>query len=441
MNKIIRKFLEAGTIRGLQIFQILRLGGILLTGILFTKSPFTIQEIGIYESLMFVSTLFSFFWINGLLHSLLNSYRRVKPEGDVSRIQHTGILIILLNTILVGLLWLFQPLIQHFLLPEAEAYYSLLLIYILLNNPTFLIEYHLLLKERPRGMLMYGILSFLIHLLLVAGPALSGMPFIWSIYGLIIIAFLKNLVLIQQVYSNRKQKISFSHSKEIIITALPLILSFLISGSADYIDGFLITTHFGSDIFALYRYGARELPLAVLLASSLSSAIVPVLSAQGRYEEGLATIRKESSHLMHLLFPTTIVLMLCSTYIYPIVFREEFILSADIFNIYLLLLISRVLFPQTLILAHGRNDLIFKVAIAEITINIVSSYLLMLEFGMYGVAWGTVIAFSSEKIILFWLLRRTYGIKFNQLLHVRTWAIYSILLIITYLLKTINNFY
>ncbi len=437
MSKLLQIINKAGTIRGLQMFQLFKLGGVLLTGILFTKSSLTIREIGIYESLVFISTLFSFFWINGILQSLLGNYSKSNPEEGKSRLFNTGILIVTLNMILVAVLWSARPLLAAFLPPEAEEFYPLLLLYVLFNNPSFLIEYRFLLSEKATGLFLYGITSFILQLLFVAGPAIAGYPFVYCIYGLIFISALKNLYLLVQFRKVKRTQITPKSWPVILFSSAPLILSFLISGSSDYIDGILISTQLGSDALALYRYGARELPLAVLLASSVTAALLPVLSNRERFEEGIATLRLESARLMHFLFPVSILLMLSSSYLYPLIFRAEFIQSAGVFNIYLLLIISRVFFPQAVVMAHGRNDIIFKVALAEITMNVVASFVLLQFFGMNGVAWGTVLAFFLEKTLLFIFLRRRFEIGIQQLLPVRLWVLYSTILIITYLFTII----
>ena len=60
-------------VSGLQLFQLLRFGSFFLTGILLAKGPVSLDTIGSYESLMFVSGALSFFWVNALLNSLLAS--------------------------------------------------------------------------------------------------------------------------------------------------------------------------------------------------------------------------------------------------------------------------------------------------------------------------------------------------------------------------------
>ena len=62
-------------VRALQFFQVLRFGTFFLTGILFTKLGLSTYDIGVYEALLFLGSVLSFFWLSGLTQSLLANYQ------------------------------------------------------------------------------------------------------------------------------------------------------------------------------------------------------------------------------------------------------------------------------------------------------------------------------------------------------------------------------
>jgi O-antigen/teichoic acid export membrane protein len=226
--------------------------------------------------------------------------------------------------------------------------------------------------------------------------------------------------------------------KSQLTIALPLVFGLLISGSADYIDGFLISMKYNSGDFAIFRYGAKEFPLVLLLANALSTSMIPKVSQAIRGNSSFDMLKTESSKLMNLLFPISIALLLTSSWIYPIVFRSEFAASVPIFNIYILLIVSRLIFPQTIVMAFQENGVIFRIALIEISINVICSYFLMQQFGMEGVAWGTVIAFMSEKLLLSLYLFRYKGICPNAYIPIKKLVTLSLILIFTYIF--VENF-
>jgi O-antigen/teichoic acid export membrane protein len=255
---------------------------------------------------------------------------------------------------------------------------------------------------------------------------------------LLVLAILKNILLVVQLYRMNTVIPKLSTTLSLGKLALPLILSMLISGSSEMIDGFLVGHFLGNEAFALFRYGARELPLSGILAAAMSQAMVARFAAEGITREGLMTLKKESTALMHVVFPVSILLILLSSWIYPLVFSPAFLESASVFNIYALLVISRMVFPQTIVLALQRHDVIFRISIFELSINVVSSVILMRWFGMEGIAFGTVIAFMAEKCLLYFYVKKQSGIRLTDLLPIRIWLMYTLLLLLAFAYTTIR---
>lgn len=432
MNKFLSYLEKIGTIRGLQIFQILRFGSFFLTGILLAKSKLGIRDIGCYESMIFLSGAFSFFWVSGLLNGLLNRYNKDQSAGDKGLFTTAAITLYILTIVLVLFLLLFRESVMNLLPAEARSYYFLILAYILFNNPTFLIDYIYLLLNKPLQLVIYGLVTFASGVICVILPVYSGFPISYSIVALILLAAVKNILLMYLLKRYSHNDFNMEKAVALIAFSIPLILSMLVSGSAEYIDGFLVSTHFGSDAFAIFRYGAKEFPVSLLMANALSMAIIPKFTASGLDASSLGYLKKESLRLMHILYPMTIVLMLLSHWIYPIIFRAEFISSASVFNVYLLLLISRMMFPQPIVMAMGHMKIILYTSIVEITVNVLSSYFLMLKFGIIGVAYGSLIAYLTEKILLMIYSYRILGISPGHYFSLKTWSLYSAFLLIIY---------
>ena len=57
------------TTAALQFNQLLRQASLVLTSILLAKSGLTTDSIGVYETLLFIGTTLSYFWINALIQS------------------------------------------------------------------------------------------------------------------------------------------------------------------------------------------------------------------------------------------------------------------------------------------------------------------------------------------------------------------------------------
>jgi O-antigen/teichoic acid export membrane protein len=260
---------------------------------------------------------------------------------------------------------------------------------------------------------------------LLTAPSL--MNFTLALVG---ISLWKIIVLIYNLHSEKIQ-ISIKPDWQFLKACSPLILGLLISGSADYIDSFLVIHFFGNEAFAIFKYGAKEFPLSLLLANSLSLAMVSQIAKQEKKEIAFQELKQQSSRLMNVLFPVTWIFLIASKFLYPIIFSQVFEQSASIFNIYLLLIISRMIFPQSVVLALQRRDIILNTAYWEITINVFSSLILMWKFGIIGIAYGTVVAFLSEKLILAYRLKKL-NVDFQQYTNFSKWFLFTVITILLY---------
>ena len=68
------KFID--NISGLQSVQLLRFTTFLIISVVFTKSHLSRPQIGTWELFLFISSLLSFFWVSGIIQSLLTLYNR-----------------------------------------------------------------------------------------------------------------------------------------------------------------------------------------------------------------------------------------------------------------------------------------------------------------------------------------------------------------------------
>ena len=183
-------------------------------------------------------------------------------------------------------------------------YINLLLLYVLLNSPVQIIEYIYLLNNRAYRIFQYGAYTFTAQLIFIILPLILGKDIIWSIYGLLAITVVRWVWLIILLRRYSEMKVSYEFMKEHLYLGIPLILTTLISGSAQYTDGVIISAVFRDpEKFALFRYGAKEFPLVLMLANGLSNAMLPEFSTRERMKESLAKIRSKSKQANALSFP------------------------------------------------------------------------------------------------------------------------------------------
>ena len=201
-----------------------------------------------------------------------------------------------------------------------------------------------------------------------------------------------------------------------------------LSGSGQYIDGFIITSYFDDATFAVFRFGAREFPLVLLLANAFNASMLAGFADKSKLTGNLEAIRQNSQKLAAWLFPLSALLMALSHWLFPVIFNSGFKESAIIFNIYLLLIVSRLLFPQTILTGLGKNKPILWASLFEIILNVALSLWFVQMWGLYGVAYGTVCAYVFEKLILMAFVKKMVGLRVSDYLNVGRHVLYSVLL-------------
>jgi O-antigen/teichoic acid export membrane protein len=439
----LKKIKVIDNISGLQLFQLLRFGVFLIISIVFTKSHLKKVDIGNWEMFLFISSLLSFFWVTGIIQSLLPLYHRNRTyrkigageNGKSPEIFNAFLLLSFFSLLVFVIGQSIKGHISIFNFSGDVPYLNLLLLYILLSNPVCLIEYIYLLNNRSYRIFQYGIYTFSAQLLLVILPIIAGRGIMWSFYGLLIITAVRWVWLIILLRRYTEMKISYEFMKEHLYLGLPLILTSLISGSAQYTDGIIISAFYNNpETFAHFRYGAKEFPLVLMLANGLSNAMLPEFSTRTRMKESLAKIKAKSERLMHLLFPSSMVMMLFTRWLFPRVFNPEYVRSADIFLIYLLLIIPRLVFPQTIVIGRRRTGVTLFAAILELSLNIPLSLYLIQDYGTVGVALATLVVYIVEKTFLMGYVWVKMKIKPSEYIPLKIYAVYSTLIIVLFVL-------
>jgi len=426
----VRKYLN--TVSAFQFYQLIRYSTLVLTGIVFTKTALTQSEIGQYETFIFLAGAVSIFWLNGLLKALLPL---TNNETSGTNIFSAFIVIQFLSVLAAIFLFLLQPFFSKFLLnnnviPEIK----LLLIFIVFGVPANLVEYYYLIKKHNKTIISYGLISFFFQFILVVIPAILGYGIQISLKGLVLSSVLRYFWMWIVLISNAEIHFSSAFVREHIKLGGPLIIATFLSSSAQFIDGFIVTAKFNAETFAIFRYGARELPLAMLLANALSNAMLPEFTNKENLELNLKKLKKSVSKLMHFLFPVTAVLLLISKPLFPLVFNPDFTESATIFNIYLLLIISRLMLPQTILNGLKITKPLMLASFFELTINVGLSLFLVHFWGIAGIAFATFVAYLFEKVYLSFVVYDKLKISLRKYIPLQVYALYSIGIIVIFVL-------
>lgn len=422
-------------IRLLQVFNLSRQVSILFYAFLLPFLHFSKGEIGSFELLQILAYSLSFFWISGLIQGLMHLY----PSLPTQRKQKLLISAFLLFSLLTIGIVFFVGLGIYFDFSVFQTFSTIpfvwiFLLYFLFNTPAQLLEYTLFLEEKNRWLKLFCLFSFPLQLLLFSIPLIWSNDINVGLLGLTLWAFLRFLTLVFYLFT-----LPVYFDKKLIYTwisySLPLVFSALVGGLASVINASLVQYYYhgSTAVFAVYRYGARELPLVNGLFEGLGLGITPSLIKN--MKDGLVELRKNTLHLIHLIFPIAIVLMFTVQSWFPLLFSNQFMESIPIFKVFLFLIILRTIPTNTVINALGHAKILAIIGLSELVIHLICSYVGLHWFGLTGIAYATFLAYSFEKLAGLIYLWRKKGIFLGHLIPIHWWLFYSILLVVSYFIK------
>lgn len=414
-----------------QIYQALRFGGWVATSVLLSKSYFTQEQIGHYEQLMMMGTFFSFFWVSGLFTTLLSQFMKVEDVRRPTYLFNHFVVYLLFNVLYLLMFQLGAQSISWALTGRQLEYVPWMSGVFFLNNLSYYIEHIYILERREKSLLRYSIFNFCLQVIVVFLALQWGHGVRDVLLGLILFGAIKLLWMLKELYHHTRVCVDKALVRSILINTAPLLLSFFIMNSNDFIDMMIISHRFDQATFSSYVYGAREFMIANILVQGLSASILPMLSTS--LDEGLQVLKSKTMFYTRILFPVVSVLMFATYFIFPILFNPKFEITWFITNTYFLLVIPRMILPQTILNALNKNKILLFVSIAEMLVNVASTLLLLQFFGIIGVALGTVCAYVFEKIVLIYLVKRWAGVSLSQYLVSREYILWSALVLLAYI--------
>lgn len=413
------------SVRQVQFFILCRQTGIILSSIVLARF-LSVDSVGSFEMLMLCGYLMTFFWSDALVKGFLANHRFLTEKHYVS----TFLWLYFLGGLLAMILLLAG---RSFWVPlftarsnleglELFAFYQALII------PVWIAPLIGLLKGQD---------TILVSIYVLIGPAFacfSSMYTLPDVHGALIGLFCYSLV--GFIWMMTKTQF-IAHLRLMPIIRIiwpatwPLILYAVSNGIARSFDAWLVARNFDTMNFAIFRYGAREFPIVAAFSAGLSTMMIPRL----REFQSLGELKYRSMRLMHICYPIVAVFLFFSVPLFEHVFGIQYRDSALIFNIYLLLTLTQLIFPQAIMTARQDTKILWYVSIAELAVNIFASIILMHSFGIIGIVWGTLIAYIFEKIVLMFFIRIRYQIRPSAIMNIPVWIGYVFVLCCVFMLS------
>jgi len=410
-------------VRQVQLFMLCRHTGVILSSIVIARS-LPIEEVGIFEMLMLCGYLMTFFWSDALLKGFLSD---AKMKSDKMAGSAFIWLYLFAGFAAMALLVIGQKVLLPLFVDRPSLHgIHLFTLYQALIIPVWIVPFLGLLKGQNAILLSIYVLvgpSFSCWAGFSSLPALSGVLIGLLSYAVVGFAWvLTNTTFVRNLQLGKMLATLWP-------ATWPLMMYSFSVGIARSFDVWLVARHFDESSFAIFRYGAREFPLVVAFAAGLSTVMIAKLFSN----DALGELRSRSTRLMHICYPMVACAMLSSPLLFEYFFGMAYRESALIFNIYLLLTLTQLVFPQSIVTARGETRWLWYISLAELAVNVVASVVLLSYFGLAGIAMGTLLAFVFEKAVLILYVQRRFGISLEAIINPLSWLTYAALLTATFM--------
>jgi len=202
--------------------------------------------------------------------------------------------------------------------------------------------------------------------------------------------------------------------------SLPLTFAWMMGTLSLQLDQLIVSSLCTPEEFAVYTFGAIEIPLIGILTGSIATVILPDIRrfvVAGKNSEALALFRQAAEKSAWILFPTMLFLLVSADSFMRTFFSAKYAASVTPFRIHLLILPGRIVYFGTLQMALGQTKAIFFRELIGLVINILLGILIVKNIGYIGAAYAKVISMYAWNLSAnLFLVSRSMNVSWSAIL-------------------------
>jgi len=411
-----KKFLQQSTF--LIFSKIVHYATVFFTGVVLTRS-LSKAEYGTFSQIVLLSTALSLIVGTWLAKSL---YYFLPTSSQKKQIMLQTYLILLGLGFIAGLLmWLFRYQIGDWFgnayLPSLVIYIALFMLMLtlyLVTDPFFISvgKAHILAMTNIAFSIVYVVV---LSYALLRGVSLSQLVTIIVFLYLALILFVLANVL--KLPGSVQAILNIEILGRQIRYAAPLFLSAFVIVLGYQIDKYIIATTYSTTDFAVYYRGAIELPLIEIVTFTIYNMLLPrfvQFYREDRKEDFLRVWHEAIKKTVILLFPLFVLFIFLSQRFITFLYTERYAASAQIFRVYLLIIIIQIVSWDTILQATGKTREIFYASLLKLISSLGVSLILIRILGPVGAAIGLVFGHFLAALYYLARIRQIFQLSFAK---------------------------
>ncbi|MCP9236887.1 lipopolysaccharide biosynthesis protein [Lewinella sp. JB7] len=431
---------SSGLVRAGQFNQAARQGAYIFIALALPRLGVPTEQIGAWETLLFIGYVLGFGWTTGLLQGFLVKMGQADPARTASFARAAVLTTAVFSVGVLAMATVFHSAVFKLLQLSGEPvgwYFFFLLL--LSRWPSYCFEQALLLTGRVRLLTGYAVTNALGLVLSLLTPLYLGHNLVGALQFLAGFAGAKALLIMlwalvvtrKPIPDPKRGKVS-DEVRDWVRLSRPLMAYATVGALVSAVDPWIVNYWSGGDeeVFAIFRYGVRELPFLAALINGMTVVAIPVITREGA--PGLRVLRDQSRRLFHYVFALALVLLASADYWWTLIFTETFAASLPIFRTFLLVVGCRLVFAMTVLTALHETRRLYLWGLLELLVNIILSLALAPHYGLMGIVWATVIASYFHELCLVLYLRYRTRTSWRAYADLRWYALYLVGLFVVY---------
>lgn len=359
----------------------------------------TLDEYGTYSQLLLVGNVVTTLLILGLPNSI--NYFLARADTPDERKQFLSVyytLSTIFSLVIGALLLLGAPWIAAYFSNPALQHY----VYALVLIPwTIIVGYSLdnvlIVYNRTSSIIAYRVSNS--AALLAAVLLVEWLRWDFSAYMQLYVAIqlgfaLAVYVIVWRAAGGLRWTVNLQTIRTILVFSVPLGLALAVGTLNMELGRLLIGRLTNTEQLAIYTNAAREMPV-IFIAQSLTAVLMPRMARLFKKDQFQSAVDLWAHAVI---FAYTLICFIAAVLItfapeaITLFYSRKYLPGVAVFQVASLVLLLRCTYFGMVLNARGQTKFIFYSSIASLVINLALSYVLLLQIGLTGPAWATLVS-------------------------------------------------
>ncbi|WP_168204054.1 oligosaccharide flippase family protein [Aliikangiella coralliicola] len=385
---------------------------------LFLTRYFSPHDYGTYLQVMLVANMAIYLSVFGIPSSI---YYFLPRTGEKKKMMKNTILLLCSIAVVVsiGVYFLSEFIATNFNNLELVDYGWLMAVFILLQIPIKLYEPFMITTNNVPKFVMVNASFNFGFLLAVLIPVLLG----WNLFEVLLTLFwffaaqfAAIFLVVFWVYFKLKdepEEEPYSMKEQFQYSA-PIGFAGAINELGIVIDKIIVSGFFNPAQLAIYTRGAMEIPMLNVIANSLGNILMPRFVEEYKKNNIAEVVRLWHSGIRMMatfIYPAFVFFVITAGHLIPFLFTEKYIESVIIFQVYTIVLLTRITSYDAIARAVGQTKVLMKVSLMAVALNIALTIGLVSWIGIIGAPLATVIVTFIVRGSHLWIITKLIDIS------------------------------